>query len=115
MSGPSVWKNFLWGEVKKVVQQPEVIIAGIESLRTEDDGQFEEKEAQLERDMRSAQTEDDRLIRLYVAGKISEAQLDRQRRFITGRVEALRAKLEGHRLYREKAVEAQDLEKRVAQ
>ena len=108
-------EELVWSEVKRVVQQPDVIIAGIEFLRTEDDGQFEEKAAQVEKDLRSVQTEEDRLIRVYVVGKISEAQLDRQRKFITGRVEGLRAKLGEHRLYREKAVEARDIERRVSQ
>ena len=108
-------EGLVWSEVKRVVQQPEIIIAGIESLRTEDDGQLEEKAAQVERDLRRAQTEEDRLIRLYVAGKISEAQLDHQRKFITGRVEGLRAKLDEHQLHREQAIEAQDLERRVSQ
>ena len=108
-------EELVWSEVKRVVQRPEVIIAGIESLRTEDDGQWEEKAAQVEKGLRSAETGDDRLIRLYVAGKISEAQLDRQRKFITGRVKGLRDKLDEYRLHREKAIEAQDLEGRVSQ
>ena len=108
-------EELVWSEVREVVHQPEVIIAGIESLRTEDDGQLEERTAQAERDLRNVQLEEDRLIRLYVMGKISEAQLDRQRKFITGRVEDLRAKLDEYRLYSEKAIEAQDLEKSVKQ
>ena len=36
-----------------------------------------------ERDLRSIQMEEDRAIRLFVSGKITEAQLDLQRRFIT--------------------------------
>ena len=108
-------EELVWSQVKDVVQQPEVIIAGIQSLRTEDDGQLAERTAQAERDLRSVQLEDDRLIRLYVTGQISEAQLDRQRKFITGRVEDLGAKLDEYRLYREKAIETQDIEKRVNQ
>ena len=56
----------MWSEVREVVRQPEVIIAGIESLWTEDDGQLEERAAQAERNLRHVQSEEDRLIRLYV-------------------------------------------------
>ena len=41
--------------------------------------------------------EEDRAIRLYVSGKITEDQLDRQRRFITERLETLRARLDEYR------------------
>ena len=41
--------------------------------------------------------EEDRAIRLYVSGKITEKQLDRQRKFITERLETLRLKLDGYR------------------
>ena len=43
------------------------------------------------------QAEEDRAIRLYVSGKISEEQLDHQRRFIGERLERLRARLDEHR------------------
>ena len=38
--------------------------------------------------------EEDRAIRLFVSGKITEAQLDVQRKFITERLESARAKLD---------------------
>ena len=41
--------------------------------------------------------EEDRAIRLFVSGKITEKQLDHQRRFITERLEALRKVLDDHR------------------
>ena len=49
-----------------------------------------------ERDLRSIQMEEDRAIRLFVSGKITEAQLDLQRRFITERLESARAKLDDY-------------------
>ena len=51
--------------------------------------------------------EEDRAIRLFVSGKITEAQLDLQRRFITERLESARAKLDDYR-----AREASGAEKR---
>ena len=41
--------------------------------------------------------EEDRAIRLYVSGKITEDQLDLQRKFITERLEGLRAKVDDYR------------------
>ena len=42
--------------------------------------------------------EEDRAIRLYVSGKITEAQLDHQRKFITERLENLRVQLDEFRV-----------------
>ena len=41
--------------------------------------------------------EEDRAIRLYVSGKITQDQLDLQRKFITERLESLRAKVDDYR------------------
>ena len=43
------------------------------------------------------QLEEDRAIRLYVSGKITERQLDHQSRFIGERLELLRARLDEYR------------------
>ena len=42
--------------------------------------------------------EEDRAIRLFVSGKITEAQLDIQRKFITERLESARAKIDDYRV-----------------
>ena len=67
----------------------------------------EDEVAQAEQDVRSIQMEEDRAIRLFVSGKITEAQLDLQRRFITERLESARTKLDDYR-----AREASGTEKR---
>ena len=46
---------------------------------------------------------------LYVSGKINEAQLDRQRRFITERLENLRVKVSDYRARQVAEVEKQAL------
>ena len=56
-----------------------------------------EEIAIAERELQKVQTEEDRAIRLYVSGKITEKQLDRQRKFITERLETLRLKLDDYR------------------
>ena len=87
----------VWNEVKRVLQNPDVIVAGIESLDSQEGGGLQEEIAQAERELRNIQIEEDRAIRLFVSGKITEAQLDHQRRFITERLESARAKLDDYR------------------
>ena len=86
----------IWSEVKRVLQNPDLIVAGIADLDSQEGVGMEEEIAQAERDLRSIQMEEDRAIRLFVSGKITEAQLDLQRRFITERLESARAKLDDY-------------------
>ena len=97
----------IWSEVKRVLQNPDLIVAGIDTLDSQEGGGLGEEIAQAERDLRSIQLEEDRAIRLFVSGKITEPQLDHQRRFITERLESARAKLDDSR-----AQEASGAEKR---
>ena len=97
----------IWREVKRVIQNPDLIVAGIDTLDSQEGGGLVEETAQAERDLRSIQMEEDRAIRLFVSGKITETQLDHQRRFITERLESARAKLDDYR-----AQEASGAEKR---
>ena len=88
----------VWGEVKKVLENPGVIVAGIEAMDSRaDNGELVEEIAIAERELHKVQMEEDRAIRLYVSGKITEKQLDRQRKFITERLETLRLKLDDYR------------------
>ena len=97
----------IWSEVKRVIQNPDLIVAGIDTFDTQGSGGLEDEIAQAERDLRSIQMEEDRAIRLFVSGKITETQLDVQRKFITERLESARAKLDDYR-----AREASGTEKR---
>ena len=90
-------EELIWEEVKNVLRNPDLIVAGIESLETQEDGGLDEEIAQAERDLRDVQLEEDRAIRLYVSGKITEDQFDLQRKFITERLESFRAKLDDYR------------------
>ena len=80
----------IWSEVKRVLQSPALIVAGVATLDSQEGGGMEEEIAQVERDLRSIQMGEDRATRLFVSGKITEAQLDLQRRFITERFESAR-------------------------
>ena len=49
--------------------EPDLIVAGIATLESQEGGGMEEKIAQAERDLRSIQMEEDRAIRLFVSGR----------------------------------------------
>ena len=87
----------IWSEVKRVLQNPDLIVGGIDTLNSQEGGGLAEEIAQAERDLRSIQMEEDRAIRLFVSGKITEAQLDLQRKFITEQLERARTKLDDYR------------------
>ena len=90
-------EELVWNEVKRMVQHPGLIVAGIESLNTPEDDGWEKEIAGAERDLNRVQAEEDRAIRLYVSGKIIEVQLDHQCKFITERLETLRTELDDYR------------------
>ena len=91
-------EKLVWSEVKRVLQNPDLIVAGIEAVDARESTGLAEEVARAERELRSVQMEEDRVIRLYVSGKITEDQLDLQRKFITERLESLRAKLDDDRV-----------------
>ena len=97
----------VWSEVKRVIQDPDLMVAGIDKFDAQGGGSLKEEVAIAERELRDVQMEEDRAIRLFVSGKITEAQLDLQRKFITERLESARAKLDDYR-----AQEASGAEKR---
>ena len=89
----------IWSEVKRVIQNHNLIVAGIVPLDSRETGGLEEQIALAERDLRTTQTREERAFTLFVSGKITEDQLDNQRRFITERLENVRAKLEDYRAW----------------
>ena len=89
----------IWSEVKRVIRNPNLIVAGIIPLDSQESGGLEEQIARAERDLRSIQTREERAITLFVSGKITEAQLDNQRKFIIERLENVRAKLDDYRAW----------------
>ena len=88
-------EELVWSEVAKVLKHPEVILQGLQAQATGQGNQDLLAEIdKSERQVREIQAEEDRAIRLHVSGKITEGQLDRQRKFITERLENARASLE---------------------
>ena len=91
-------EEVVWGEVKRLLENPGLIVASIEAMDCQADvGGLADETAKAERDLQKVQMEEDRAIRLFVSGKITEKQLDHQRRFITERLETLRKVLDDHR------------------
>ena len=87
----------VWEEVKGVLQEPSVIVAGIVALDEDGGSSLAEEQTKVERDLREVQLEEQRLVRLFVTDKITEEMLDLQRKFITERIEHLHAKAEEYR------------------
>ncbi len=108
-------EELIWSEVKKAIENPSLIAAGIESLDADEAHELSGALADAERELRNVQQEEDRAIRLYVSGKITEGQLDHERKFITGRQENLRAKINEYRARKTAAVEGQQLMEKVVQ
>ncbi len=91
-------EELVWSEVRRVLEQPELIAAALASLEPDEDGGLAGEVARTERELAGVQVEEDRVIRLYVTGKITEEQLDHQRRFIGETLERLRARLDEYRV-----------------
>ena len=108
-------EDLVWGEITRVLQNPEVIVTGIDSLNGQDDGGLAEQLAKVERHLRDVQMEEERCIRLYVSGKITEEQLDQQRKFITERLESLRARVDDYRSREATGVEKRAIGRRVGE
>ena len=108
-------EELVWREVKTVVQDPELIVRGMESMGEQQDGGLEKRIATAERELRKVQSEDERAIGLYVSGKITEDQLDRQRRLIHERLESARSRLDDYRAQGAAAAERKALTGNIAE
>ena len=106
-------EGLVWGQVKRVMENPDLIVAGIESVDSREDEGLEKQIAGAERELQKVQFEEDRAIRLYVTEKITEEQLDRQRKLITERLETLRARLADYRARETAAMEKREMGKHV--
>ncbi|MCY4582870.1 MAG: recombinase family protein [Chloroflexi bacterium] len=90
-------EDLVWSEVRGFLSEPGLLLRGIDSLRGQEDERAVEGLARAEKALSAAQEEEDRAIRLYVAGKITDSQLDRQRRFITERLEHYQSTIDDYR------------------
>ncbi|MYE40618.1 MAG: hypothetical protein F4X27_10395 [Chloroflexi bacterium] len=106
-------EELVWEQVKQVLANPALIVSGIESLGEQQEGGLSEEVVRAERELEKVQLEEDRAIRLYVSGKITEAQLDHQRKFITERLESARRKLDDYRARESAQAGQRELAERV--
>ncbi len=83
-------------EVKRMFQNPDLILAGLKSMDSEDDG-LAKQLARAEKDLKKVEVEDSRAVGLYVSGKITERELDHQRKLIKERRDTAQAKVEDYR------------------
>ena len=65
----------VWEQIQQVLANPSLIVAGIESLGKQEEGGLSDEVPRADRELGRVQSEEDRAIRLYVSGKITEAQL----------------------------------------
>ena len=80
-----------------MLQNPELILAGLKSIDSEDDNGLEKQLARAEKDLKRAEAEDSIAVGLRVSGKITESELDHQRKCINERVEIAQALLDDYR------------------
>ena len=87
-------EGLVWSEVRDVLRNPELIVAGIESMRSQGTDGVIEEIASHERGLKRVRQQEERLLDLYVTGRITESQFERQRGLIAERLEGLRMKLD---------------------
>ena len=101
-------EKLVWSEVAAILKMPKIIMQAFEGEGSRHNAEKLSRQiAQAERDLQRVQTEEDMAIRLHISGKITEAQLDTQRKFITERVEYAREKLD-HLKEEERALQHRD-------
>ena len=89
-------ESAVWRKTRRILMDPETVLAGMEAVSGDEDvGELDARVRDAERGLREVQLEEERLLRLYVSGKITEEQLERQRRYVTERLEHTEAVLSG--------------------
>ena len=87
-------EGLVWSEVRGVLRNPELILAGIESMNSQVSDGVSDEIASHERGLKRVRQQEERVIDLYVTGRITESQFERQRALIAERLEDLRMKLD---------------------
>jgi hypothetical protein len=91
-------EELVWSEVVKVLKDPDIIVQSlVRRAHGEDVRAVAEEITRMEKELEKIQGEEDRAIRLYVSGKITDSHLDFQRKFITERLEHTQAELKNLR------------------
>jgi site-specific DNA recombinase len=89
------FEGLVWDEAVRILKSPKLITNRLLADSTATDAEaMEAAAARAQAEVTKVETEEDRLVRLFVSGKINETQLDHQRKFITERLVQARASLE---------------------
>ena len=87
-------EGLVWREVSEVLRNPELILSGMDVIDSVAGDRVAEETVSVERELSAVQKQEDRAIDLYVAGRIDERQMERQRGQIAEKLEVLRERLE---------------------
>ncbi len=87
-------EGLVWREVRHMIRNPDLILAGIESIESGRGDGVAEETVKVERELRRVQQQEDRAIGLFVEGKITGSQLEHQRGLIAERIDGLRSRLD---------------------
>ena len=108
-------EELVWNEVVKILESPEMVTSRLmPDVEGPDRDRLLAEVKSAETDLRRIESEEDRLIRLLVSGKIIEPQFHRRRKFIVERLETAReivASTRGRLETIEKAVDLGDAAK----
>ena len=103
-------EDLVWSEVRKVLQDPKIILTDLQARTRGQNAEALATEIGVaQRELSAIQAEEDRAIRLHIRGRITEEQFDRQRKFITERLERSRASLESLQAQRRAIEDRQSL------
>ena len=90
-------EGLAWSEVMGVLRNPELVVAGIESVQSRGTGCVAEEIASHERGLKRVRQQEERVIDLFGTGRITESQFERQRVLMAERPEDLKMKLNARR------------------
>ena len=91
-------EELVWMEVKGILQNPELIVTGMEDADSGNGGLLLEEIALAESELKKIQEDDERAVRLQVTGRITEEEFDRERELLRQRLEATNKKLDEYRM-----------------
>ena len=107
-------EELVWNEVVKILESPEMVTSRLmPRVEGPDRDRLLAEVKSAKTDLQRIESEEDRLIRLLVSGKITEPQFDRQRKFIVKRLETARGFVASARGRLETIEKAADLEDAV--
>ena len=90
-------EELVWEAVKEVLENPQLVVAGMEAMDSGDDCLALEEIAQAERELKKIEEDNERVVRFGVSGRFTEKEYDRERALIKRRFTAANKKLDEYR------------------